>query len=96
MKIENEFYVLIKLGTRDKGTFRTKVGIGNIDTDTVFLGKDDELVDDIRSAVRAVNKKTAMMLVQEYEREHDYEKSGFTPILVTEKVTKINAKSPLL
>ena len=36
MKIENEFYVLIKLGTRDKNTFRSKVGIGDIDTDTVF------------------------------------------------------------
>lgn len=87
MKIENEFYVLIKLGTRDKGTFRAKAGIGDIDTDTVFLGADDEFVDDIRQAVRAVNKKTAMALIQEYERNHDYEKSGFTPILVTEKFT---------
>lgn len=82
MKIENEFYVLIKLGTRDKGTFRAKAGIGDIDTDTVFLG-----VDDIKQAVRAVNKKTAMALIQEYERNHDYEKSGFAPILVTEKLT---------
>lgn len=87
MKIENEFYVLIKLGTRDKGTFRAKVGIGDIDTDTVFLGADDEFVDDIRQAVRAINKKTAMALIQEYECNHDYEKSGFTPILVTEKLT---------
>jgi len=79
MKIENEFYVLIKLGTRDKNTFRSKVGIGDIDTDTVFLGKDDEFVDDIRSAIRAVNKKTAMMLIQEYESKHNYEKSGFCP-----------------
>nr|DAO32044.1 MAG TPA: hypothetical protein [Caudoviricetes sp.] len=86
MKIENEFYVLIKLGTRDKNTFRSKVGIGDIDTDTVFLGKDDEFVDDIRSAIRAVNKKTAMMLIQEYESKHNYEKSGFVPILVTEKI----------
>jgi len=86
MKIENEFYVLIKLGTRDKGTFRAKA-IGDIDTDTVFLGTDDEFVDDIKQAVRAVNKKTAMALIQEYERNHDYEKSGFTPILVTEKFT---------
>lgn len=87
MKIENEFYVLIKLGTRDKGAFRLKAGIGDIDTDTVFLGADDEFVDDIKQAVRAVNKKTAVMLIQEYERSHDYEKSGFTPILVTEKLT---------
>lgn len=87
MKIENEFYVLIKLGTRDKCTFRAKAGIGDIDTDTVFLGADDKFVDDIKQAVRAVNKKTAMMLIQEYERNHDYEKSGFTPILVTEKLT---------
>ena len=86
MKIENEFYVLIKLGTRDKNTFRSKVGIGDIDTDTVFLGKDDEFVDDIRSAIRAVNKKTAMMLIQEYESKHNYGKSGFVPILVTEKI----------
>lgn len=86
MKIENEFYVLIKLGTRDKNTFRSKVGIGDIDTDTVFLGKDDEFVDDIRNAIRAVNKKTAMMLIQEYEGKHNYEKSGFVPILVTEKI----------
>ena len=48
MKIENEFYVLIKLGTRDKGTFRAKAGIGDIDTDTVFLGADDKFVDDIK------------------------------------------------
>ena len=47
MKIENEFYVLIKLGTRDKGTFRAKAGIGDIDTDTVFLGADNTFVDDI-------------------------------------------------
>lgn len=47
----------------------------------------DEFVDDIKQAVRAVNKKTAVMLIQEYERSHDYEKSGFTPILVTEKLT---------
>ena len=45
MKIENEFYVLIKLGTRDKGTFRAKAGIGDIDTDTVFLGANDEFVE---------------------------------------------------
>lgn len=56
MKIENEFYVLIKLGTRDKGTFRVKAGIGDIDTDTVFLGANDEFVDNIRQAVRAINK----------------------------------------
>ena len=87
MKIENEFYVLIKFGTRDKGTFRAKAGIGDIDTDTVFLGADDEFVDDIKQAVRAANKKTAMALIQEYERNQDYEKSGFTPILVTEKLT---------
>lgn len=87
MKIENEFYVLIKLGTRDKGTFRAKAGIGDIDTDTVFLGADNTFVDDIKLAVRAVNKKTSMMLIQEYEREHDFEKSGFVPILATEKLT---------
>ena len=87
MKIEKEFCVLMRLGTRDKGTFRAKADIGDIDTDTVFLGADDEFVDDIRQAVRAVNKKTAMALIQEYERNHDYEKSGFTPILVTEKLT---------
>lgn len=87
MKIENEFYVLIKLGTRDKGTFRAKTGIGDIDTDTVFLGADNEFVDDIKQAIRAVNKKTAMFLIQDYESRHDYEKSGFSPILVTEKLT---------
>lgn len=86
MKIENEFYVLIKLGTRDKGTFWAKAGIGDIDTDTVFLGADDEFVDDVRNVIRAVNKKTAMMLIQEYESKYNYEKSGFVPILVTEKI----------
>ena len=87
MKIENEFYVLIKLGTRDKGTFRAKAGIGDIDTDTVFLGADDSFVDDIKQAMKVKNKKTAMILIQEYESRHNYEKSGFIPILVTEKLT---------
>ena len=85
MKIENEFYVLIKLGTRDKGTFRAKVGIGDVDMDTVFLGADNTFVDDIKQAIRMVDKNTAMILIREYERAHGYEKSGFTPILVTER-----------
>ena len=87
MKIENEYYVLIKLGTRDKGTYRAKAGIGDVDTDTIFLGKDGEFVEDIKQAIKATSKKTAMVLIQDYEASHDYERSGFTPILVIEKIT---------
>ena len=57
-----------------------------IRNDAVFLGKNDELVDDIRSAIRCANKNTAMLLIQEYEYNHGYKKSGFKPILVMEKL----------
>lgn len=87
MKIVDEYYVLIKLGTRDKGVYRGKVGIGDIDTDTVFLDADYNFVDDIRGALKAKNKKTARELIQDYERRHDYEPSGLTPVFVTNEIT---------
>ena len=87
MKIVDEYYVLIKLGTRDKGVYRGKAGIGDIDTDTVFLGADDVFVDNIREALKATSKKTARMLIQDYERRHDFEPSGLVPVFVTNEIT---------
>lgn len=85
MKIVDEYYVLIKIGTRDKGVFRGKAGIGDIDTDTVFLDVDGNFVDDVRGALKA--KKAAFILIQDYERKHDFEPSGLIPVFVTNEIT---------
>lgn len=87
MKIVDEYYVLIKIGTRDKGVFRGKAGIGDIDTDTVFLDVDGNFVDDVRGALKAKTKKADFILIQDYERKHDFEPSGLIPVFVTNEIT---------
>lgn len=82
MKIVDEYYVLIRLGTIDKGVYR-----GDFDSYTVFLGKDETFVDDIRSALKFNCKKAAMLFLQDYERKHDFEPSELSTLYVRNEIT---------
>lgn len=89
MTIENEFYVLIKLNKNRKDCTPVE------ETRTCFLcetsrekSESECFTESIKSAERYGNRTTALLIKQEYERNHTKcEESGLTPILVTEKIT---------
>ena len=74
MKIENTSYVLMKIGNIE------------IDEETVYLDSDDNFTNDIQTAVKAVNRRTALELKHYYEVEknHSHESDlKIVPLKVT-------------
>lgn len=82
MKILDEYYVLMRPGTKNKNNMYTPS-----DTDTVFLGKDDEFVDDVRHALKIGGRKTAELIISDYEQRYNIKSSCFIAILVRNEIT---------
>ena len=63
MKIENTYYVLMKIGN---------IEIGD---ETVYLTSDYDFTNDIREALKAVNRTTALDVKHDYDctKNHSYE-----------------------
>ena len=74
MTIENTCYVLMKIGNIE------------INDETVFLGDDDTFTNDIKAAVKAANRITALTIKNGYEinKNHCYESDlKIVPLKVT-------------
>ena len=74
MKIENTSYVLMKIGNIE------------IDEETTYLTSDDKFTNDIREALKATNRRTALELKHDYEvcNNHSYESDlKVVPLKVT-------------
>lgn len=82
MKILDEYYVLMRPGTKNRNNMYTPS-----DTDTVFLGKDDKFVDDVRHALKICNRKTAEIIISDYEQRHGIKSSGYVAIFVRNEIT---------
>ena len=63
MKIVDTFYVLIKIGNVE------------INEETTYLASDDKFTNDVREALKAANRRTALELKHNYEvcNNHSYE-----------------------
>ena len=63
MKVENTYYVLMKIGNVE------------IDEETTYLASDDRFTNDIHEALKSTNRRTALELKHDYEvcKNHSYE-----------------------
>lgn len=82
MKILDEYYVLMRPGTKNKNNMYTPS-----DTDTVFLGENDMFVDDIRHAMKLDSRKAAEIIISDYEQRHGIKSSGYVAIFVRNEIT---------
>lgn len=74
MKIENTYYVLMKVGNIE------------IDEETTYLASDDKFTNDVREALKATNRRTALELKCDYEvsKNHSHESDlKVVPLKVT-------------
>lgn len=74
MKIENTYYVLMKVGNIE------------IDEETTYLTSDYKFTNDIREALRAANRRTALEVKHDYDvdKNHSYESDlKIVPMKVT-------------
>lgn len=74
MKIENKYYVLMKVGNIE------------IDEETAYLDSDYSFTNDIQTALRAANRRTALEVKHNYEvdKNHSYESDlKIVPLKIT-------------
>ena len=90
MKIEKEYYVLIRLGTEQKNIYRPNDE--EYKNETIYLKQDSDTLkfsytDNIENAVKGSSRRAILEIKTLYERaEHKCEDSGFVPILVKKTI----------